>query len=127
DLGTRIAAPFAATLLAEFGAEVYKVELPRTGDFLRQIGPFVDDYSLWWAVDNRCKKSITLDLRQPAGREVFLKLVPKTDVIVENFPVTKMSQLSPTAQKIIADILLAAHRRRKKAEQSAQQTSHQQS
>lgn len=85
DLGTRIAAPFAATLLAEFGAEVIKVELPGSGDFLRQIGPFAGDYSLWWAVDNRCKKSITLDLRQPAGREVFLKLVPKTDVIVENF------------------------------------------
>ncbi len=85
DLGTRIAAPFAATLLAEFGAEVIKVELPDGGDFLRHIGPFVADYSLWWAVDNRCKKSITLDLRKPAGRELFLKLVPQVDVIVENF------------------------------------------
>ena len=85
DLGTRIAAPFAATLLAEFGAEVYKVELPGSGDFLREIGPFVDDYSLWWAVDNRAKKSITLDLRHPEGRELFLRLVPHVDVIVENF------------------------------------------
>jgi crotonobetainyl-CoA:carnitine CoA-transferase CaiB-like acyl-CoA transferase len=85
DLGTRIAAPFAATLLAEFGAEVYKVELPGSGDFLREIGPFVGDYSLWWAVDNRAKKSITLDLRHPEGRELFLRLVPHVDVIVENF------------------------------------------
>ncbi|MCX8072406.1 MAG: CoA transferase [Candidatus Binatia bacterium] len=85
DLGTRIAAPFAATLLAEFGAEVIKVELPGSGDFLRQIGPFEGDYSLWWAVDNRCKKSITLDLRKAEGRELFLRLVPHTDVIVENF------------------------------------------
>lgn len=85
DLGTRIAAPFAATLLAEFGAEVFKVELPGQGDFLRHIGPFDGDTSLWWAVENRCKKSITLDLRRPEGRELFLRLVPLVDVIVENF------------------------------------------
>ncbi|GIW43990.1 MAG: CoA transferase [Candidatus Binatia bacterium] len=85
DLGTRIAAPFAATLLAEFGAEVIKVELPGSGDFLRHIGPFEGGYSLWWAVENRGKKSITLDLRKPQGREIFLRLVPKVDVIVENF------------------------------------------
>jgi crotonobetainyl-CoA:carnitine CoA-transferase CaiB-like acyl-CoA transferase len=52
---------------------------------LREIGPFVGDYSLWWAVDNRAKKSITLDLRHPEGRELFLRLVPHVDVIVENF------------------------------------------
>lgn len=85
DLGTRIAAPFAATLLAEFGAEVIKVELPGQGDFLRHIGPFDGDTSLWWAVDNRCKKSITLDLRRPEGRALFLRLVALVDVIVENF------------------------------------------
>ena len=67
DLGTRIAAPFAATLLADFGAEVIKVELPKSGDFMRTIGPFVDGYSLWWAVEGRGKKSITLDLRKPEG------------------------------------------------------------
>src|SRR3989441_9525123 len=75
DIGTRIAAPFAATLLADFGAEVIKVELPGTGDFMRSIGPFVDGYSLWWAVEGRNKKSITLDLRKPKGQEVFRRLV----------------------------------------------------
>jgi crotonobetainyl-CoA:carnitine CoA-transferase CaiB-like acyl-CoA transferase len=85
DIGTRIAAPFAATLLADFGAEVIKVELPGTGDFMRTIGPFVGDYSLWWAVEGRNKKSITLDLRKRRGQDLFRKLVPHADVVVENF------------------------------------------
>jgi len=85
DLGTRIAAPFAATLLADFGAEVIKVELPTTGDFMRGIGPFADGYSLWWAVEGRGKKSITLDLRHPTGQDLLKRLVAKADVVVENF------------------------------------------
>ena len=85
DLGTRIAAPFAATLLGDFGAEIIKVELPGTGDFMRGIGPFVDDYSLWWAVEGRNKKSITLDLRKPRGQELIKRLIAVSDVAVENF------------------------------------------
>ena len=85
DLGTRVAAPFAATLLADFGAEVIKIELPGTGDFLRSIGPFVDGYSLFYAVENRNKKSVTLDLRQPRGQEIFRRLVATADVVIENF------------------------------------------
>jgi crotonobetainyl-CoA:carnitine CoA-transferase CaiB-like acyl-CoA transferase len=85
DLGTRIAAPFAATLLGDFGAEIIKVELPGGGDFMRSIGPFVDGYSLWWAVEGRNKKSITLDLRQPRGQELLKKLAAVSDVVVENF------------------------------------------
>src|SRR5713226_6045164 len=79
DVGTRIAAPFAATLLADFGAEVIKVELPGTGDFLRTIGPFVDGYSLFFAVENRNKKCVTLDLRTAKGQELFKRLVPLAD------------------------------------------------
>ncbi|HVM97294.1 MAG TPA: CoA transferase [Candidatus Acidoferrales bacterium] len=85
DLGTRIAAPFAATLLADFGAEVIKVELPGSGDFMRGIGPFVGDYSLWWAVEGRGKKSITLDLRKQRGQALLKRLVRLSDVVVENF------------------------------------------
>jgi len=81
DLGTRIAAPFAATLLADFGAEVIKVELPGSGDFMRGIGPFADGYSLWWAVEGRGKKSITLDLRTPRGQELLKRLVAGADVV----------------------------------------------
>ena len=85
DLGTRVAAPFAATLLADFGAEVIKVELPKTGDFMRTIGPFADGYSLFWAVEGRGKKSITLDLRRPEGQALLKRLVALADVVVENF------------------------------------------
>src|SRR5512143_2581292 len=85
DLGTRVAAPFAATLLADFGAEVIKVELPGTGDFMREIGPFVDGYSLFWAVEGRGRKSMALDRGQPAGQEVFRRLASPADVVVENF------------------------------------------
>jgi crotonobetainyl-CoA:carnitine CoA-transferase CaiB-like acyl-CoA transferase len=85
DLGTRIGAPFAATLLGDLGAEIIKVELPGSGDFMRTIGPFVDGYSLFWAVEGRGKKSITCDLRKPAGQALLKRLVPQTDVVVENF------------------------------------------
>src|SRR5438477_6494579 len=82
DLGTRIGAPFAATLLADLGAEVIKVELPGQGDFMRTIGPFVDGYSLFWAVEGRNKKSITCNLRKSAGQALVKRLVPLADVMV---------------------------------------------
>ncbi len=85
DVGTRIGAPFAATLLADFGAEVIKVEQPGTGDFMRSIGPFEEGYSLWWAVEGRNKKSVTCDLRKPAGRELLGRLIECSDAMVENF------------------------------------------
>src|SRR5215470_13528928 len=85
DLGTRVAAPFAATLLGDLGAEVIKVELPGQGDFMRTIGPFLDGYSLFWAVEGRSRKSITCDLRKPAGQELLKRLVRHADVVVENF------------------------------------------
>jgi crotonobetainyl-CoA:carnitine CoA-transferase CaiB-like acyl-CoA transferase len=85
DLGTRIGAPFAATLLGELGADVIKVERPGSGDFMRTIGPFEGGASLWWAVEGRGKRSVTLDLSKPAGAEVLRRLVPHADVLVENF------------------------------------------
>ncbi len=91
DVGTRISAPFCAGLLGEMGAEVIKVEDPRGGDFMRTIGPFVptdvgsDDYSLWWAVEGRGRKGVTLDLRQARGQDLFRRLVARSDVVCENF------------------------------------------
>src|SRR5438132_368641 len=85
DLGTRIGAPFAATLLAELGAEVIKVEQPGVGDFMRTIPPLEDGVSLWWAVDGRGKQSITLDLSKERGQEILRRLVEHADVLVENF------------------------------------------
>ena len=86
DLGTRIAAPFCAGLLGEQGAEVIKIEQPGTGDFMREIGPFVDGYSLFWAVEGRGRKSVTLDLRQPDGPgPASAGWPPTADVVCENF------------------------------------------
>jgi crotonobetainyl-CoA:carnitine CoA-transferase CaiB-like acyl-CoA transferase len=85
DLGTRVGAPFAATLLGELGADVIKVEQPGTGDFMRSIGPFDGETSLWWSVEGRGKRSITLDLSKPAGQDVLRRLIPHADVLVENF------------------------------------------
>lgn len=85
DLGTMIAGPVACTLLADFGAEVIKVERPGAGDPLRHIGPFVEDESLYWNVEARNKKSITLDLRKPEGQALARQLATKVDVVVENF------------------------------------------
>lgn len=85
DLGTRVGAPFAATLLGELGADVIKVEQPGTGDFMRTIGPFDGETSLWWSVEGRGKRSITLDLSKPAGQDVLRRFIAHADVLVENF------------------------------------------
>lgn len=85
DLSTVVAGPWASTLLADLGAEVLKVELPRVGDPLRALAPHKDGVPLWWKVANRNKRGITLDLRTEAGREILGRLLPDFDVLVENF------------------------------------------
>src|SRR3990172_5116215 len=85
DIATFIAGPFAACLLADFGAEVIKAEMPGEGDSLRQMGPVYNGGSFWWSVDNRNKKCITLDLRKPKGQEIVKRLMEQADVLVENF------------------------------------------
>ena len=86
DLSRVLAGPWCGMVLGDFGAEVIKVELPGSGDFMRGIGPFdADGYSLWWAVEGRNKQSITLDLRKARGQELFRALVRHADVVVENF------------------------------------------
>ena len=86
DLATFVAAPFCATLLGEFGAEVIKVEQPGRGDDLRRLGtPVRDGLSYWWLVESRNKKSITCNLRVPEGQALVKRLVAGTDVLAENF------------------------------------------
>ncbi len=86
DIATFIAGPFCATLLAEFGAEVIKVELPGLGDPLRQFGSRTDcGETLVWLSESRNKKSVTLDLRTADGAELFKRLVAEADVVCENF------------------------------------------
>ncbi len=86
DLATFIAAPYCATLMAEFGAEVIKVELPRIGDPLRRFGTPTDcGDSLVWLSESRNKKPVTLDLRTPEGAALLKRLVREADVLCENF------------------------------------------
>ncbi|MGJ7544248.1 CaiB/BaiF CoA transferase family protein [Variovorax sp. LT1R16] len=81
DMATVVAAPFGATLCADAGAEVVKLELPDGNDPLRGLAPT----ELYWKVLNRGKAGISLDVRQPAGRALFLQLITGFDVLVENF------------------------------------------
>ena len=85
DLSTVIAGPLSSTLLADFGADVVKVELPGKGDGLRALPPFKDGVPLWWKVTNRNKRGITLDIRKPEGLALLKRMLPKFDVLVENF------------------------------------------
>ncbi|MGW2143361.1 CaiB/BaiF CoA transferase family protein [Nonomuraea bangladeshensis] len=86
ELGQLIAGPFCGQLLGDFGAEVIKVEDPRTGDPMRQWGrEKPHGKSLWWPVVARNKKSVTCDLRTPEGQELVRRLVAKSDVLLENF------------------------------------------
>jgi len=85
DLGTMVAGPVAATLMADFGADVIKVEQPGTGDTLRGLGPFYEGECLWWQLEGRNKRSITLDLRQAEGQSLLKRLVAESDVVIENF------------------------------------------
>jgi crotonobetainyl-CoA:carnitine CoA-transferase CaiB-like acyl-CoA transferase len=85
DLATFVAAPVCATLLGEFGAEVIKVEQPGVGDDLRRLGRRTDGVSLWWLVEARNKKSITCNLRTPAGQDLIKRLVGRSDIVAENF------------------------------------------
>lgn len=85
ELGQVVAAPFCGVLLADLGAEVVKVEMPGVGDNLRAMGPVKDKRSLWFSVENRNKKSITLNLKKEEGKRILAELVPQFDVVTENF------------------------------------------
>ncbi|ULN49662.1 CoA transferase [Mycolicibacterium goodii] len=86
ELGTLISGPFAGRLLGDMGAEVVKIELPSAPDPLRTWGQAeLDGHHFFWTVHARNKKAVTLDLRKPRGRELFLELVDRSDIIVENF------------------------------------------
>ncbi len=85
EMGTLIAGPFCARLMGEFGAEVIKIEAPQGGDPLRTWRKLHDGTSLWWYVQARNKKSVTVNLKHPAGQEVVRRLVKGADVVVENF------------------------------------------
>ncbi len=85
DLSTMIAAPTTATILGDYGADVVKVEMPGTGDFVRRFGRQKDGQGLYWKALSRGKRSVALDLRRPEGRDLVLRWVERFDVLIENF------------------------------------------
>ena len=85
DLATFIAGPFCGGLLAEYGADVIKVEQPGSGDSLRELGHKAQGRALFWALEARGRRSITLNLRELRGQELALKLIESSDIVIENF------------------------------------------
>lgn len=85
ELGSLIAGPYAGSVLAQFGAEVIKIESPNDGDPLRKWRKLYKGTSLWWTSQNRNKKSVTLNLRSARGQELVRELVTGADVVIENF------------------------------------------
>ena len=85
DAATLFAGPTAATMLADFGAQVVKIEHPRKGDPVRGHGYSKDGHSLWWANIGRNKKTLALDFSKPEGAKLLLDLIENTDVFIENF------------------------------------------
>src|ERR1700752_2145028 len=84
EIGTLIAAPFAARLMAEFGAEVIKIEAPGDGDPIRKWRKLHQGTSLWWYLQSRNKKSLSLNLKSPDGIAIARKLAAGADVVIEN-------------------------------------------
>ncbi|GLS46911.1 CaiB/BaiF CoA transferase family protein [Methylobacterium brachythecii] len=85
EIGTLIAAPFAARMFAEFGAEVIKIESPTDGDPLRKWRKLHEGTSLWWYLQSRNKKSLALDLKSDDGRAIVKALAANADIVIENF------------------------------------------
>ena len=85
DLSRLLPGPYCTMLLADFGAEVIKIEEPGRGDYARSFPPFLKDFGYWHLQLNRNKKSVVIDLKTDAGREAFLKLAKTADVVVESY------------------------------------------
>ncbi|MCJ7490624.1 MAG: CoA transferase, partial [Dehalococcoidia bacterium] len=93
DLTWVLAGPFASMVLCDLGADVIKVERPGVGDVARYTAPIVNGESCYFFSVNRGKRSLTLDLKSERGRDLFLRLVEKADVVMENFTPGTMERL----------------------------------
>lgn len=85
ELGTLLAGPFTGRMLGDFGAEIIKIEAPDKADPMRQWGQQKDGEGLWWPIQSRNKKSVTLNLRTQEGQDIFRNLVKEADIVIENF------------------------------------------
>jgi formyl-CoA transferase len=102
ELGQLIAGPFAAKTLADFGADVIKIEPPNTGDPLRKWRLLKDGTSVWWQIQSRNKRSIALDLKQVEAQDIVRQLVKDADVLIENFRPGAMEAWSLGPDELLA-------------------------
>ncbi|NNF80951.1 MAG: CoA transferase, partial [Rhizobiales bacterium] len=102
ELGHFVAAPFCTRILGDLGAEIIKVESPGKGDPVRSWGKMVDGKSLWWSVHGRNKKSVTLNMKTPAGLDVAKQLIANCDAVVENFRPGQLARWGLGAEAIAA-------------------------
>jgi len=102
EMGQLIAGPFAAKTLADFGAEVIKIEPPKLGDALRNWRLLKDGTSIWWQVQSRNKKSLSLDLRQAEAQEIVRTLIQEADVLIENFRPGTLESWGLDPEKLLA-------------------------
>lgn len=93
DLTRVLAGPYCTMMLADYGANVIKIEVPGKGDDTRAMGPKKNDYSMYYAYVNRGKKGITLNLKEEEGKKMFIEMVKKADVVVENYRPGVMDKL----------------------------------
>jgi crotonobetainyl-CoA:carnitine CoA-transferase CaiB-like acyl-CoA transferase/nicotinamidase-related amidase len=101
DCASIFAGPIAATIMADFGADVIKVEHPQRGDTLRSWGWQKDGVSLWWAFAGRNKRSVTIKLSDPEGQELLLRLLEDADVFVENFRPGTLERWNLSAERLL--------------------------
>lgn len=111
DLTRVLAGPYATMVMADMGADVIKIEAPEVGDDSRQFGPYIKDESAYFMSLNRNKRSITLNLKAPKAKELFIEMVKKADVVVENYRPGTMEKLGlgyEDLKKINPKIIYAA-------------------
>ena len=93
DLTRVVAGPFCTSMLGDMGARIIKIENPKGGDDSRAYGPYVNGESAYFAMHNRSKEGVTLNLKAPEGKALFLEMVKKADVVVENYRPGVMDRL----------------------------------
>jgi len=110
EIGHFVAAPFAARILGDLGADIIKIE-PPGGDPARQWGEQVNGRSLWWSMHGRNKRSVTLNLKHPRARAVVLSLIPHCDAVIENFRPGQLAKLglAPETLRSVRQDLVIAH------------------
>lgn len=103
EMGTLLAGPFAGRLLADFGAEVIKIEPPDKADPMRSWGKSKDGTGLWWPIQSRNKKSITLNMREEEGQKLFRQLAAESDIVIENFRPGTMEKWGASYEELSAE------------------------